>query len=133
MLLLSRWVFVFAFFFFSFFLSHFFGSGMPGCCLHTAEWLFILLSVGINASFPAQRQSTLPAVHPGCLQDLVRRERKAQDVTQLALPSGRPTLCTQAGRDQPGWAGTSQAGPPTGLQCHTLCRKEDMQWKHSLV
>lgn len=37
------------------------------------------------------------------------KKRKAQDVTQLALPPGCPTLCGQAGRDQPG----GQPGQPS--------------------
>lgn len=64
MLLLSWWFFVFAFF--PSFLS-FFGFGMPRRCLHAAAWLFILLPVGVNASFPTQCQSALSAVHPGRL------------------------------------------------------------------
>lgn len=117
MLLLSWWVFVFAFFFFfffSFFLSLLFGSGMSGCCLHTAVWLFVLLSVGINASFPAQRQSTLPSVHPGRLENLVRREKESTGCHSAGLAL-RVSHTVHPGRQRPArWAGTSQASPPHG-------------------
>lgn len=102
------------FFFLSFFLSLLFGSGMPGCCLHTAVWLLILLSVGVNASFPAQCQSTLPSVHPGRLEDLVRREKESTGC-HSAGPALRVSHTVHPGRRRPArWAGTSQASPPHG-------------------
>lgn len=132
MLLLSWWVFVFAFFFLSSFL--FFGSGMPGCCLHTAVWLFVLLSVGINAGFPAQRQSTLPAVHPGCLEDLVRREMESTGC-HSADPALGVSHTVHPGRQRPArWAGTSQASPPHGAPVlHPVKNKKTHAMKHSLT
>lgn len=65
---------------------------MPARCLHAAAWLFVLLPVGVNASFPTQRQSALSAVHPGRLEDLVRREKgKTQHVTELPVVPGMPS------------------------------------------
>lgn len=133
MLLLSWWVFVFAVFLFfaflPFFLSLVFGSGMPGCCLHTAVWLLVLLSVGINASFPAQRQGTLSAVHPGCLQHLVRKEKESTGC-HPAGPASRLSHTLRAGRQRPArWA--ARPALPMGLQCHTCAENQDMQWCES--
>lgn len=131
MLLLSWWAFVLAvfFWFFPFFLSLVFGSGMPGCCLHTEVWLFVLLSVGINASFPAQCQGTLPAVHPGCLQHLVRKEKESTGC-HSAGPASRLSHTLWAGRQRPArWA--ARPALPTGLQCHTCAENQDMRWCES--
>lgn len=116
MLLLS-WCFLCLFLFLPFSL---FGFGVPDRCLHAAVWLFVLLPVGINAGFPTQRQSTLSAVHPGRLKDLVRREKENTAHHSAACgPHARvphTARLGKAGRDQPGQPF------PQGSQCRTSCK-----------
>lgn len=74
------------------------------CPRGAAAWLLVLLPVGIDAGFPAQRQGTLPAVHSGGLQDLVwgekgrRHPSLSRPVPVLGCPSSanRGAACHEA-------------------------------------